>query len=154
MPLSENRQEILIFPGLVQYLGKFLPRLSDVSALLRKLTETSSRCEGKWTKEQDVSFEIIKTMITQAPVLAYYDLKTTSDAVSFDASSTGLGATILQKDRPIAYASRALTEAQRNLAQVETGALAVVFGCHKLHHYIYGRLITVESHDRHWNLFS
>ena len=144
MQKPENRQEILTFLGLVQYLGKFLPRLSDVSASLRKLTETSSGCEWKWTKEQDVSFETIKAMITQAPVLAYYDPKLPM-TLSVDASSKGLGATILQQGRPIAYASRALTAAQRNYAQIEKEALAVVFGCHKFHHYIYGRPITVES---------
>lgn len=69
----KNRQELLTFLGLVQYLGKFLPRLSNVSASLRKLTETSSGCEWKWTKEQDVSLKLIKAMIPEAPVLAYYN---------------------------------------------------------------------------------
>lgn len=106
MQKPENRQELLTFPGLVQYLGKFLPRLSDVSASLRKLAETSSGCEWKWTKEQDVSFKLIKTMTTEAPVLAYYNPKLPF-TLSVDASSKGLVATILQQGKPIAYASRA-----------------------------------------------
>lgn len=144
MQKPENRQELLTFLGLVQYLGKFVPRLSDVSASLRKLTETSSGCEWKWTREQDVSFKLIKTMITEAPVLAYYNPKLPL-TLSVDASSKGLGATILQQGRPIAYASRALTSSQRNYAQIEKETLAVVFGCQKFHQYIYGRTVTVES---------
>ncbi|XP_048751787.2 uncharacterized protein K02A2.6-like [Ostrea edulis] len=144
MQKPENRQELLTFLGLVQYLGKFLPRLSDVSAPLRKLTETAAGSEWNWNKEQEVSFKTIKAMIIEAPVLAYYDPKQPL-TLSVDASSKGLGATILQQGRPIAYASRALTAAQRNYAQIEKEALAVVFGCHKFHHYIYGRQITVES---------
>lgn len=62
-----------------------------------------------------------------------------------DARSKGLGATILQQGRPIAYALRALTKSQRNYAQIEKEALAVVFGCQKFHQYIYGRTVTVES---------
>lgn len=107
MQKPENRQELLPSLGLVKYFGKFLPRLSDVSASLRKLTETSPGSKWKWTKEQSVSFKLIKTMITEAPVLAYYNpnLQLT---LSVDARSKGLGATILQQGRPIAYASKAL----------------------------------------------
>ena len=105
------------------------PRLSDVSALLRTLTETLSGCEWKLTKKQDVSFETIKATIMQG----------------LDASSKGLVATILQQVRPISYASKALTAAQRNYAKIEKETLAVVFECDKFHFYIYGRPITVES---------
>lgn len=144
MQKQENRQELYTLLRLVQYFEKFLPRLSDVSASLHKLTETSSGCEWQWTKEQSVSFKLIKTMITEAPVLAYYNpnLQLT---LSVDVRSKGLRATILQQGRPIAYALRALTKSQRNYAQIEKEALAVVFGCQKFHQYIYGRTVTVES---------
>ena len=39
---------------------------------------------------------------------------------------------------PIAYASKSLTPAQQNYAQIENEMLAIVFGCHKFHDYIYG----------------
>ena len=131
MQKPENRQQILTFTGLVQYLGKFLPRLSDVSASLRELTETSWGCEWKWTKEQDVSFETIKNIITQAPVLAYYDPKLPV-TLSVYASSKELGSTILQQGGPICL--KALTATQRNYAKIEKEALVVVFGCHKSIH--------------------
>lgn len=75
MQKPENRQELLPSLGLVKYFGKFLPRLSDVSALLRKLTETSPGSKWKWTQEQDVSFKLFKTMIIEAQVLALYNPK-------------------------------------------------------------------------------
>ena len=37
MPLPANKKELQRFLGMVNYLGKFLPNLSDVSAPLRKL---------------------------------------------------------------------------------------------------------------------
>lgn len=45
MQKPENPHELLTFLALVEYLGKFLPILSDVSAPLRRLTETSLGCE-------------------------------------------------------------------------------------------------------------
>ena len=62
-----------------------------------------------------------------------------------DASSTGLGAALFQEDRPIAYASKALTPTQERYAQIEKELLPVVFGCAKFAEYIVGRDVTVES---------
>ena len=49
-----------------------------------------------------------------------------------DASELGLGATLMQNDQPIVYASRALTKTEQNYAQVEKELLAVVFGMEKI----------------------
>ena len=142
MKKPENKSELLTFLGFIQYLGKFMPRMSDVSSPLRKLTENTA--EWEWTKEHDVSFTTLKAMATNAPVLRYFDHKLPL-TLSVDASSKGLGAVILQGGQPIAYGSRALTASQQNYAQIEKEALAVVYGCHKFHHFIYGRHVVVES---------
>ena len=42
-------------------------------------------------------------------------------------------------DRPIAFASRTLSDAEKNYAQVEKEALSLVFGVKKFHQYLYGR---------------
>ena len=52
---------------------------------------------------------------------------------------------MIQEDRPIAYASKALTPTQERYAQIEKELLAVVFGCAKFAEYIVGRDVTVES---------
>lgn len=56
-----------------------------------------------------------------------------------------MGAVLLQNGQPVAYASRALTETQQWYAQIEREMLAVIYGCEKFHHYIYGRSITIET---------
>ena len=79
----------------------------------------------------------LKDMATNHPTLKYFDpLKPTK--ISVDASSKGMGAVLLQDDHPIAYASKSLTPAQQNYAQIEKEMLTIVFGCHKFHDYIYG----------------
>lgn len=51
----------------------------------------------------------------------------------------------MQEGKPIAFASRSLTDAEINYAQIEKELLAVVFACKKFHYYIYGRKITIRS---------
>ena len=65
--------------------------------------------------------------------------------VSFDASSEGLGASLLQGDQPVAYASRSLNSSERNYAKIEKEMLAIVFGTSKFHQHIYGKTVMVES---------
>lgn len=58
------------------------------------------------------SFQLIKKRMTSAPVLAFYDVKKPV-TVSCDASNFGLGAVLLQENKPMAYASRALTDTEK-----------------------------------------
>ena len=48
-------------------------------------------------------------------------------------------------EHPIAYVSRTLTPSEKNYAQVEKEALAIVFGARKFHQYIYGRRFTLVT---------
>ena len=47
--------------------------------------------------------------------------------------------------RPIEYASRALTPSERNWAQIEKEALAVLYGLERFDKYVYGRAVTVQN---------
>lgn len=98
----------------------------------------------RWTHEHEEAFSKIKEAISQAPVLKYFDSKLET-TLQCDASSTGLGATLLQQGQPIAYASRALTPAEQQYAQIEKELLAVVFGMERFNQYTYGRKVLVES---------
>ena len=142
MQKPENKKELMTFLGFINYLGKFIPNLSQKSAPLRLLLEKD--IEWFWEKEQEDSFRALKDAVSSTPVLRYFD-PTKTLTLSVDASSKGIGAVLLQENQPIAYGSRALTAPQQNYAQIDKEALAISYGCNKFHQYVFGRLVEVET---------
>ena len=76
--------------------------------------------------------------------MTYFD-KDKDHIIQTDPSKTGLGAVLLQEGQPIVYASRTLTETEKRYSNMERELLGVVFGLERLHHYIFGSSITVET---------
>ena len=138
----KNKTDLHTFLGMVTYMSPFLPNLSDHTATLRELLRRD--VEFQWTDSHDLAFDKVKQLLSKDVVLNYYDRKKPV-TIQVDASGKGLGAALLQDERPIAYASKALTATETRYANIERELLAVVFGCTKFHTYLYGRAFTVQS---------
>jgi hypothetical protein len=129
--------------GMVTYLAKFIPNLSDLTAPLRECLNTE--VEWHWGKIQQDSFEKLKEVLTSTPVLRFFDVNLPV-TLSVDASSKAVGFCLLQKNGPVAYGSKALSSSQQNYAQIEKEMYAIVAACEKFHDYIFGQdVIYVES---------
>ena len=142
METPTDAKALMRFLGMVNYLSKFMPHLSHACEPMRALTHKG--VEWSWLHQHQQAFDKVKRVITQIPVLQYYDVQK-EVTLQCDASQDGLGASLLQEGKPVAFASRALTSAERNYAQIEKELLAVVFAADKFEQYIYGRTATVES---------
>lgn len=142
IPIPRNKKEVEKFLGLVTYVSKFLPGLSEKTTKLRELL--NKKVLFVWDENHTKSFNNIKQALTTTPVLQYFDANKPI-TLSVDASQNGLGATLLQNNLPVSYSSRALTETEKGYAQIEKEMAAVVFGCLRYHQYIYGKKVIVES---------
>ena len=80
MDPSKNVASLQSFNGMVNYLKKFSPVLSELSEPLRRLCK--SGVEWAWESEQQNAFEAIKQVIMTLPVLAYFDRTNASFTVS------------------------------------------------------------------------
>ena len=139
-------KELQRFLGSINYLGKFIPNLTDKTVSLRKLLQKDT----KWVFDQNhmKEFDALKKCITMTPVLKKFNEKLPI-RISCDASCTGLGAILEQKMDddwyPIAYSSRSLTSAEQNYCQLERETLSILFACNKFHQYVYGRQFHVYN---------
>ena len=71
MDPPQNVASLQSFNGMVNYLKKFSPVLSELSEPIRRLCK--SGVKWAWESEQQNAFEAIKQVITTLLVLAYFD---------------------------------------------------------------------------------
>lgn len=145
VPEPTNVSELRSFLGLVNYYGKYLANLSSVLEPLNLLLRKDS--PWSWGKRQKMAFQDVKTQLLASHVLVHFDPKKPL-VLSCDASPYGVGAVLAHiledgTERPIGYASRTLSSAERNYAQIDKEGLAVVFGVKKFNSYVYGRPFTI-----------
>ena len=101
----ESVSEIRSFLGLAGYYRRFV---SDFSKIARPMTELLKKgVRFNWDDKCEQAFQTLRKLLTSAPVLAQPDITRPFD-VYCDASGTGLGCVLMQDQRVITYASRAL----------------------------------------------
>ena len=97
----------------------------------------------EWDDRCQESFEALKKLCSECPVLAYADYSKPF-VLHTDASTIGLGAVLYQKqadskERVIAYASRTLNRAERNYDAHKLEFLALKWAVtDRFHEYLYG----------------
>jgi hypothetical protein len=128
-------RQIQSFLGLVGYYRRFIP---DFSRIAKPITELLKK-EAKfvWGQKCEDAFHALRQHLTTAPVLAQPDNSKPFD-VYCDASGTGLGCVLMQDNRVIAYASRALRPYEQNYPTHDLELAAMVHALKMWRHYLMG----------------
>ena len=121
-PPPRDVAELRSFMGMVNYMKRYSPVLTEMSAPLRELTK-----EGvlyRWELAHETAFQDIKQELTQTPVLAYFDARK-RHVIQTDASQKGLGGVLLQDEddklKPVMYISRVLTPTEQGYSNLIYG---------------------------------
>ena len=135
-----NPKELERFMGKVKWHTRFVRYLAHVACPLYQLTRKDALFA--WTAECQCSFELLKKMLTKAPVMVSPDW-TKIFHVYTDASDRALGGTLMQERtigylQPIYYASKSMTKTEKNYNTTEREALGIIYAVAKFRHYLLG----------------
>lgn len=129
---------------MITYLEKFLPNLSDVTEPLTRILDRDVEWQWDICNTHQNSLNQVKQLIRREPVLRYFD-KAEEVTLQCDASDSSLGAIIMQEGQPVDFSSRALTNTEKNYAQIEKELLSIVHVCTRFDQYVYGRGMTEQT---------
>ncbi|XP_051784491.1 uncharacterized protein K02A2.6-like [Erpetoichthys calabaricus] len=143
-PPPHDVSSLRSFLGLTAWYSKFIPNYATVVEPLRELLRNSGGFS--WTNMAQESYDCIKNLIATSPVLAIFDPSLPA-IVTTDASDYGIGAVLTQHhggfEKTVAFASRTLSECERQYSTIEKEALACVWATEKWRTYLWGRHFTL-----------
>ena len=111
---------------MMNFSGRFNPILADIATLLRALL--TKKANFSWTKKCAQAFLQLKHLVKESVMLHYLDYSKPF-LLCTDASSSGLGAVLLQEDEdsclvPICFISQSLTKSEQKLLHYKKGTTA------------------------------
>ena len=151
MPAPTTAKEVKQFLGLIGYYRKFIPRFSDISRPLMKLTFHNVTFE--WTEQCQKSFSHLRDLLMQYPILCYLDL-TRGYILYTDASGIGWSGILMQeyaddkkrmKQHPICYVSGQFRSSQFNWAALTKEVYAIYMSIRRLSFYVTDADVLIRS---------
>ena len=137
--------EVRSFLGLAGYYRRFVKGFSVIASPLTKLLRKGVMFE--WSDKCQNSFEQLKEMLVEAPVLTQPTSGKEYTLYS-DASGIGLGCVLMQNDKVVAYASRQLKSHEQNYPTHDLELAAVVFALKIWRHYLYGEKCRIYTNHK------
>jgi len=144
------------FVGFAGFYSCFVPNFADRVAPLRECIRAdrhTTAFSDRWGPKQDAAFADLKTHFSDPALCLTRPRFDLPFLVTPDASEIGLGATLSQVhedgvERPVYYASRVLTAAERKWSPTELEALGCIWACERLRPYIFGRPFVLRTDHR------
>lgn len=128
MLAPQDSGQLRSFLCMISPYGKFIPNLSRKCHLFHDLLKKEAL--WKLIRQYQIQFQQLKSDSVEAPHLVLFELKllVVSAADAHNMASVQFRATEAQNgnEKPIAHASKSLTEAENNYGLIEKEALATV----------------------------
>ena len=139
--------------GLFSYYRKFVKNFSIIAKPLTELLKAESKVDWHNLDESvKNAFEMLKTKLIEAPILAFPHpdgkIRITTDGCGYGIAAILEQAVGTESYKPLAYASRTLTDCETRYTITEIECLAVVFAIQKFRQYIHGQNFVVKT-DHH-----
>ena len=156
-PRPTNETQLRSYLGLLNFYRRFIPKAATVLHPLNELLKANQKFN--WGKSQEEAFNASKNLILNSTVLVHFDTKLPIVVVA-DSSSYGIGAVLCHLidgvERPVFFASRTLTSAEKNYSQLEKEALAMTYALRKFHYYLWGQknFTVITDHKPLLGIFS
>jgi hypothetical protein len=149
-PAPSNTQELKAYLGLLNYYSKYCYNISHQLSPLYDLLKKDRK--WFWGPREKSAFENSKEILSSEKLLVHYQ-PSLPITLTCDASPRGVSAVMSHimpngSERPIMYASRSLSIAERNYSQNDREGLAVVFGVKKFHKFLYGLHFTIKTDNK------
>jgi hypothetical protein len=127
--------QIHSFLGFAGYYRRFIP---DFSRIAKPMTELLKKgVKFSWNEKYEEAFHTLRAHLNTAPVLAQPDNSKPFD-VYCDASGIELGCVLMQDNRVIAYASRALRTHEQNYPTHDLELAAIIHALNIWRHHLMG----------------
>ena len=105
---------------------------------------TAKASEFQWKKLHSDAFARTKQVIANSCTLHYFNSEDPI-VIQVNASSIGVGATLMQQGCVVSYHSRALTPTQQRYSNIECECYGLVNGIEHFDHYIFGWDFVVQT---------
>ena len=150
-----NVKELRRFLGMVQYYRDMWIRRSEMLAPLTDLVgecgqtkvtkaKGTKKASWHWDEIHQQAFDLVKTTLARDVMLAYPDYSEVFEIYA-DASKSQIGSVITQKNRPLAFFSRKLSDPQTRYNVTEKELLAIVETLKEFKGMLWGQSIVVYT---------
>ena len=146
-PKPRSPRQIKQFVAMGSYYRRYIKNFASMVRPMVELTKKGKKFT--WSNACDQAYDNLKKALVSADVMGYPLNEAGEFILDVDASGTGIGGVLHQvqgdRERVIAYASRALNKAESNYCVTEKELLAVRYFIEYFRQYLLGRRFLVRS---------
>lgn len=146
-PVPKTQKNIRQFLGKINFYHEYIPKSAIILDPLHNLLRKNQKFV--WSEECQKAFDTVKNLLCTQPVLEIFDQELPINIYT-DASLEGVGAILKQlqpdgKEKPVAYFSKKLNEAQKRKKAIYLECLAIKEAVKYWQYWLIGKSFTVYS---------